>query len=244
MVEFVIKVAGQAVGVHALFESTKSFCAEYLCDREADFAIEIGAADIMFERERSARTDMLEGRSVRKVSDAYLETLAVQRKLAEKLFEYDTLLFHGSVVALDGEGYLFTAKSGTGKSTHTRLWREVFGERAVMLNDDKPFLRLENGYVMAYGSPWNGKHGLGTNGCVPLRAICILQRGIENTIHPITASEALPMLLQQSHRPGNRSSFPKYMELIDKLTGGTVFYRLACNMEPSAVIVSYEGMKP
>ncbi len=244
MIDFVIEIAGRAAAIRAIFDSTKRFCAEYLCERETDFAIEIYEKDILFERARSERTDVLEGRAVHKVSDAYLETLAVQRKLAEKLFEYDTLLFHGSVVAVDGEGYLFTAKSGTGKSTHTRLWREAFGERAVTINDDKPFLRLTDGCVTAYGSPWNGKHGLSTNDCVPLRAVCILQRGTENTIHSVTAAEALPTLFQQSHRPGNGANFPKYMELIDRLAGGAAFYRLFCNMDPSAAVVSYEGMKP
>jgi len=243
MIEFVIGVAGHRACVRTLFESTRSFCAEYLCGGEAEFELEITGADIAFERERSARTDAQEGRRARVFTDAYLETLALQRKLAEKLLESDTLLFHGSVVAVDGEAYLFTAKSGTGKSTHTRLWREAFGERAVMINDDKPFLRLEQGGVTAYGSPWNGKHGLGTNACAPLRAICLLGRGDVNEICPISTAEALPMLMQQSHRPGAARNYPKYLELLDRLAGGTAFYRMACNMERAAAIVAYEGMR-
>jgi len=242
MIEFVIGIAGCAVRICAMFENTRSFCAEYLCDQEADFVLEISAEDILFEQQRSVRTDVLEGKPMRNFSDAYLETLAVQRKLAEKLFEYDTLLFHGSSIAVDCEGYLFTAKSGTGKSTHTRLWREMLVERAVMINDDKPFLGIHENGVKVYGSPWNGKHGLGNNICVPLKAICILERGAENEISPISAAQALPMLMQQSHRPGNKSNFPKYMELLDRLAGGVAFYRLKCNMEPSAAAVSFEGM--
>ena len=65
---------------------------------------------------------------MRKYSDIYLETMAVYRKIEDKLLDYDTILFHGSAVAVDGVGYLFTAKSGTGKSTHTRLWREMLSE--------------------------------------------------------------------------------------------------------------------
>lgn len=187
---------------------------------------------------------MLEGRVVRKFPDAYLETLAVQRKIAEALFARDTLLFHGSVIAVDGQGYLFTAKSGTGKSTHTRLWREVFGERAVMINDDKPFLRMQDGRVLAYGSPWNGKHRLGVNACVPLRAVCCLRRGETNEIRPIEPVRLLPILMQQSQRPAQAENMPKYLELLDKLAGGTVFYGLSCNMDMEAAIVAYEGMRP
>ena len=242
MVEFIMEVAGRTASVRAEYESTKRFCSEFLCERTADFAVEISVDDLRFERERSARTDRLEGKAVRRVSDVYLETLALQRKLAEALFEHHTLLFHGSVVAVDGEGYLFTARSGTGKSTHTRLWREAFGDRAVMINDDKPFLRLEEERTLAYGSPWRGKHGLGTNGCAPLKAICILERGAKNKIRPISATETLPMLMQQSHRPGKAEHYPVYMELLDRLAGATAFYRLECNMEPQAAIVAYEAM--
>ena len=198
--------------------------------------------DIAFEREKSEREDRLEGIPVRKFTDAYLETVAVQRKITECLFAYDTLLFHGSVVAVDGEGYLFTAKSGTGKSTHTRLWREMLGDRAVMVNDDKPFLRLTEDAVLACGSPWNGKHGLGRNMSVPLKAVCILERGEENRIQKISAKQVLPMLVQQSNRPMDSRWMLKYLELLDKLASGVAFYRLACNTDPQAALVSYQAM--
>ena len=242
MIDFTIQIAGKVVAVRALFESTRSFCGRYLCQAEPDFSVEIVQKDIAFEREKSAREDRVEGIPVREFSDAYLETTALLRKIAEKLFEFDTLLFHGSVVAVDGAGYLFTAKSGTGKSTHTRLWREVLGDRAVMVNDDKPFLRIAENGALAYGNPWNGKHGLGANMSVPLKAICILERGTENRIREIPPKEALFMLLQQSNRPGQAKMMPKYMELIDKLAGSTVFYRLECNMDPQAARISYEAM--
>lgn len=96
-------------------------------------------------------------------SRGYLESLAVYRKISEAVLDYDAFLFHCSAVAVDGEAYLFTAPSGTGKSTHTRLWRERFGERAVMINDDKPLIRMEEGTFYVYGTPWNGKHHLSVN---------------------------------------------------------------------------------
>lgn len=242
MNNFTIQIASRAVSVTALYESTRIYCADYLCDTEPDFSVATSPEDIAFEREKSAREDRLEGLPVRNLSDASLEITAVQRKIAEELFACDTLVFHGSVVAVDGAGYLFTAKSGTGKSTHTRLWRQVFGSRAVMVNDDKPFLRMTNGSVLAYGSPWNGKHGLGSNICVPLKAICILQRGEENHIVEIPAKDALFHLLQQSNRPMAPQTMPKYMELIDKLAGNVRFFRLACNMDPAAAVIAYEAM--
>ena len=171
-----------------------------------------------------------------------LERTALQRKIAEKLFEYDTLLFHGSVISVDKEAYLFTAKSGTGKSTHTRLWREMLGDRAVMVNDDKPFLRVTSEGSYVCGSPWNGKHGLGTNIDVPLKAICILEQSEKNAISRISASEIVPMLLQQSNRPQQPKLLPKYLELLENIANKTEFYRLKCNMEPEAALISYQTM--
>lgn len=242
MTEFTVKIAGRTALVRANFPGTRDHCRDYLCDDAPDFTVGITMRDILFEREKSEQEDRLEGIPVRSFSDAYLETVAVQRKIAEHLFDYDTLLFHGSVVAVDGEAFLFTAKSGTGKSTHTRLWRQVLGDQAVMVNDDKPFLRMTEQGVLACGSPWNGKHGLGSNRSVPLKAVCILERGEENRIRLITPKEALPMLLQQSNRPMDRSLLPKYLELLDRLAGCVEFYRLACNMDPGAALVSYRAM--
>lgn len=237
-----MQAAGRVVAVSALFESTRKHCAAYLCDGRPDFSVNITPQDLAFEREKAAKEDELEGLPERELKDQQLERTALQRKIAEGLFAYDTVLFHGSVIAVDGEAYLFTAKSGTGKSTHTRLWRELFGERAVMVNDDKPFLRVMDDGVMVCGSPWNGKHGLGNNICVPLKAICILERGEQNAIRSIPANEAVPMMLQQSNRPMQAKRLPKYMELIDKLSGKLAFYRLSCTIDPQAAVVAYEAM--
>ena len=242
MTDFTIKIAGQVVAVSAMFASSRDYCKEYLCDEKAAFAVEITAGDLALEREKSAKTDLAEGKALRKLSDSALEVTAIQRKIAEQLFEKDILLMHGSVVAVDGVAYLFTAKSGTGKSTHSRLWREVFGARAQMVNDDKPFLRITREGVLACGSPWNGKHRLGENISLPLKAICILERGVHNSIEKIPAASALGMLLQQTNRPQMGCLMPKYLELVDKLSRSVEFYRLRCNQNPEAALVAYRAM--
>ena len=194
----------------------------------------------MKEREHDRREKEMEGLPVQVYSDSYMEPLALYRKIADKLVEYNTILFHGSVVAVDGQAFLFTAKSGTGKSTHTRLWRKLFGQRAIMVNDDKPLLKISAEGVQVCGTPWDGKHKLNTNCMLPLKAICILERGEENHICKISAAQALPMLMQQSHRPGN---LIKYMDILDALTKVIAFYRLQCNMEEEAARISYEAMR-
>ena len=242
MTEFVINVAGNVVAVHAFFESSREYCLDYLCDEKPDFSITITEQDLAFERIKNAGSGSEEDVKVRIVPDAQLEITAIQRKLAEELLGHDVLLFHGSAVAVDGAAYLFTAKSGTGKSTHTRFWREMLGNRAVMVNDDKPFLRVTSEDISVGGSPWNGKHRLGSNINVPMKAICILERGTENKIERVTAEKALPMLLQQSNRPVNAAMLPKYMELLDAIASRVDFYRLQCKAEMEAAEVSFRAM--
>lgn len=242
MTRFTIEVANKTIGVSTLFDQTKQYCRDYLTEAETDFDIATSMEDIAYEQKKSIREFALEGKLHPNFPDHYYEITAVQRKIAERMFEFDTLLFHGSVVALDGEAFLFTAKSGTGKSTHTRLWRQVFGSRAVTINDDKPFLTMDQHTVTVHGSPWNGKHRIGSNTSAPLKAICILERGAENQISEISAKEALPMLLQQSNRPMRMAMMNKYLELIDRLAQHVQFYRLFCTMDPQAAMVAYEGM--
>lgn len=239
---FSMRVADRTVEISPQFKSTREYCKAFFCDSVPDFSIVVSKQDIEFEQAIVDRENIIEGFPATRLDDFLLERTALQRKIAEKLFEYKTILFHGSVIAVDGKGYLFTAKSGTGKSTHTRLWREMLGDRAVMVNDDKPFLRVMDDHIQVYGSPWNGKHGLGNNIDVPLKAICILERGEQNEISQIPAKEAVPMLLQQSNRPQNAQQLPKYLELLESITQKTSFYRLKCNMEPEAALISYQTM--
>lgn len=241
--KFNIKLADIPISISALYNTTKKFCQEYLTEEEPSCNISVQYSDIVFEREKSAREDELMGVPVRHFSDNYLETLAVYRKIAEELTEQGILLFHGSAIAVDGEAYIFTAKSGTGKSTHTGLWREVFGDRAVMVNDDKPLLRIADDGVTVYGTPWDGKHRLSNNIAVPLKAVCILERGIENRIRKITPKEALPWLMQQTYRPIEPDRLMKTIDLLEGLVSNVGLYRLECNMEAQAAVTAYEGMQ-
>ena len=224
--------AGKTVEVNSLNQAVHDYCSAYISDAPVDFSVATTQADIDYERSRAEHPGY---------PDSYLEELAVYRKISEKMPYYDTILFHGSVVAVDGAAYLFTAASGTGKSTHVALWRKYFGERAVMVNDDKPLLHIGD-VVTAYGTPYDGKHKLSNRIAVPLKAICILTRASGNSIVPVTKDEAYTMLLQQAYRPNDVFALQKTLALIDKMAGKVELYRLGCNMELEAAKVAYEGM--
>ena len=239
----VYRIAEHTIRIKTLYERMHSEAAAFAASGVPDLTVEISQADIDAEREQSARTNEAEGLGNPSYSDAYLETLAVYRKIAERLPLSGIVLFHGSAIAVDGEAYLFTAKSGTGKSTHARLWRALLGERAVMINDDKPLIRIAPDGATVFGTPWNGKHRLGINGSAPIRAICLLERGERNRIERIDPRAAYPMLLQQTYRPASLDALKATLTLLDTLMQTVAFYRLSCNMEPEAARVSYEAMK-
>ena len=152
----------------------------------------------------------------------------------------DVVLFHGSGLALDGAGFLFTAACGTGKSTHARFWRETLG--AIAVNDDKPFLKIGPDRVTMFGAPWSGKHGLDTNLAVPLKGLCILHRGSENRIWPITAEEALAELLHQGCAPTDDADVPKFQALIRQLAESVPLWRMECTKAPSAAAMAHAAM--
>ena len=239
MAVFTMKVAGAVAEVHSLFDSTRDYCKDYLTEETPEFTITVTAENLAFEQADLLAEAKAEGMKPRKFTDPFLDRAAIQRAFADFLLNRNILLFHGSTVALDGFAYLFTAKCGTGKSTHTRLWREVFPD-AQMVNDDKPFLEITQNGIIAHGSPWSGKHGLSENISVPLKGICILHRGPENKIRPISGEEALEMLLAQGYCPGQ--SQEKFQALTQTLANTISLWSMECTKDPEAAKVSHQAM--
>ena len=239
---FKIQIAGLVTQVQALYETTAVYFRNYITDLPARFTVTVTEDDLLFEQRMLDIEAKEEGMKLRKFTPPFLERAAIQRKIAEELLHYDTFLLHGSTVAVDGAAYLFTAACGTGKSTHTGLWREVFGERAVMINDDKPFLQVTNNGVIAHGSPWSGKHGLDSNKSAPLKGICILHRGPENTIRRIHADDALPMLRHQSFVSANETAQEKVFDLVSQLSQCVPLWEMYCNKSPEAATVAFSAM--
>ena len=242
MEPFQIQIAGHVVLAQPLFETTAVYFRNYLTEQPADDSVSVTEEDLAFEQRMLDIEVDEEGMKRRRFTGPFLERAAIQRKIAEKLLKNDVFLLHGSTIAVDGSAYLFTAACGTGKSTHTRLWREVFGDRAVMINDDKPFLKVSSDGVVAYGSPWSGKHGLDTNTAAPLKGICILHRGKENVIRRISAEDARPMLHHQSFVSENAASREKVHDLVEQLLLRVPLWEMDCTKDKSAATVAFDAM--
>ncbi len=159
-----------------------------------------------------------------------------------RLLRYDGMLLHASCIEKDGKAYLFSAKSGTGKSTHTHLWLQAF-EGCRILNDDKPALRMLDGTFYACGTPFSGKTDENINVQVPVRAVVFIERGAENQIERISPSAAIPLFLSQTLRPPKKEAMETMLTLLGKLLEAVPVFRLRCNMDLSAAKTAFAGIE-
>ncbi len=171
------------------------------------------------------------------------ESICVQRKFCAALPKLSAFMLHASVIEVDGEGYGFFGLSGAGKSTHTRLWKELLSHRACIVNGDKPVIRFDGKTPIAYGTPWCGKENWNKNTSVPLKALCKIVKSKENRIREMSKQEAVCALMGQVIIPEDAESAALTLELLDKLIGNVKIYELACDVSLDAARLSFETMK-
>ncbi|MBE7083346.1 MAG: hypothetical protein E7373_01930 [Clostridiales bacterium] len=228
------KIADVVFDAKLIYKYTPALCKnyEYSGEEQPVFTAIMTQDDIAYEKALAPE-----------FPEAYLESLALFRKLCDyTLSEVDGIIFHSSAIMVDNEAYLFTAPSGTGKSTHARLWREMLGDRAVMINDDKPIIRYIDGDFYVYGTPWNGKHRLDTNARAKIKAICKIYQAKENTITKADSTEMLLTILNQTIRPTELDKMDKLLNIIDKMLTSVKLYSLGCNISREAAELSYNVM--
>lgn len=232
---FTIKVADRIIAIDSRYDFIKEYCKDYcVSDAKADISISVTEQEILAEDSLDEAQDF---------PPAYLETLAVLRKISEHLAKDNRILFHGVVIAYNGEdGYLFTAASGTGKSTHARLWKKYLKDAVEVVNGDKPMIVVENGQAIAYGTPWAGKEGWQKNRSVKLKGICIIEQGLQNEIHRVEPLQYLDTLFRQIHIPKNAEAAGRTLELFDEFMTVVPLYVLKCDISEEAVKCSYEKL--
>ncbi|MDR0406229.1 MAG: hypothetical protein LBH54_05440 [Clostridiales bacterium] len=153
------------------------------------------------------------------------------------VLQHDGLILHASAIDYDGGAILFSAPSGTGKSTHTSLWNTHYGGKTRVLNDDSPAIRFTDGKAYAFGTPWSGKTTLNLNRAAPLRAIVCLERGERNSIKRIDAKTAAPLLLNETRKPVYTEMMGLTLGVMQRLIAETPMYLLSCNVSKEAVDV-------
>ena len=174
-------------------------------------------------------------------SESNIEDLALRRQVTEAILENNCFQIHGAAIAVDNQGYIFTADSGTGKTTHIKLWLKNL-ESVVVVNGDQPIVGIGQ-EVRVYGSPWCGKEGLNTNTSVPLKAIVLMQRGNKNEVSEISMQKATIELLRQVYRPVNSVKMGKTLQLLAALEGKVRFYKyIFDNFAEDAFSVAYNAI--
>ena len=227
-----IKIAGIPIGINNHYEYTASICRDYLTDDEPLFTAD--ATDAEIDKE-----NVLTGGEF---SPGYLESTVIFRNIAEQLPRYDAVVFHGAVLSKDGKAYAFTAKSGVGKTTHTRLWISEFGDSVYYINGDKPVIRLVDGTPYAFGTPWRGKEKYGTNASAPLAAIALLERAEHNSADTIDPQSGVVRLLKQIYIPKDRETASLAMRVADGIIRSTRFVELKCNTQSEAAWIAAKAM--
>lgn len=159
-----------------------------------------------------------------------------------ELLRFGGMMLHSSCVEKDGFAYLFSARSGTGKSTHTHLWLENL-ENTRIINDDKPALLRENGIWYACGTPFSGKTDENLDVKIPVRAIVFLFRGEENKVKKLENAMAAPLVLEQTINPVDKSLAVNMLDSLDLLLSEVPVFTLHCNMEKEAAITAYNEIE-
>ncbi len=161
-----------------------------------------------------------------------------------KLINYDGIVIHASSIAWRNKGLLFTAPSGTGKSTHVRLWEKYMGNEVTVVNDDTPAIRFSGETPMLCGTPWSGSSDKFANLQVPVGAIIILQQAPTDNIRKLTPVEALPMLMPRVFLPYfDKQLMVKAYDVIDRIITKVPIYLLNCTPEKTAMELVYECVK-
>ena len=227
----IYRIADLNIKIDSDYRYTTALCKNYLVkDEEYQIVAVPNANEIQRDKQFTPNA-----------KDGYLESLSIYRSIANQLIDYDGFILHSAVVEKDGFAYAFSAKSGTGKTTHSRLWTKRYAD-ARIINGDKPLIRFFDGKPYIYGTPWCGKENFNINTKAPLKALCFIERADTNSIDTIAKKDAVSRIFNQLLIPENPERLNKLLDLVERLIESVPTYLLKCNMELSAAETAYETM--
>ena len=233
--QFNVEISGLCVRMNAQYPFTRQHCRDYIIPDGDTFDISATCSADEIAREMAAY-DVPH-------SEAYCECICLYRAIAEQLPALDRFVFHGAAVEIGGKGFIFTAPSGTGKTTHIGLLLENYPENVDIINGDKPIIHVTDGGARVCSTPWAGKEGMNRNVSRDLGGIVLLRRGEVNRIERVQPSEHFAAIMAQTYFPNDALARLKTLELLDKLARCVDFYVLECNISPDAAKTSFEALK-
>ncbi|MCC8029586.1 MAG: hypothetical protein LIO75_07315 [Lachnospiraceae bacterium] len=230
---FNIELAGVPMEIRSRYRYCRWFCRGYLTDRAPVFSVY--AEDDRLAEFREYAPDM---------RDEFLERDVIYSAIASKLPHYNRVTLHGACISYKGKGYLFTAASGTGKSTHIGLWRQYIGTAVDIVNGDKPIFHIENGSITAWDTPWCGKEGWNRKHSARMAAICFIRRTEDgkNRIRGVEPDEAISLMLRQMFHPYEPEATGLMLDLFGRMIESLPLYLLECDISEDAVRCSFEAL--
>ena len=228
---FFVRLAGLTVKITHTYDAVRIHCRDYTVDTVIKPDIAAATSSALIEAEKNAADFPC--------SDSYCEDICIYRDIAEKMPIFNRAVFHGAAVEVDGRGYIFTAPSGTGKTTHIKLWLEHFADSVKIINGDKPILRLDDDGVSICSTPWAGKEGLERNTEAPLAAMVLIKRSDERKITKISPKEYFSELARQFYLPKGIEAKLKTLDIIDNVLKSVPIYLLECDISREAAELSF-----
>lgn len=225
-----IKVADFVFEINNLYRYSEKFVQNYITKEEADCFINI-SPEILEKRKAKLKGDY---------PIHYVEFLEIYRAICDYVVSHGGMLMHGAVIEYNSKAYMFTAPSGTGKTTHIRQWKKLYGDKVQIINGDKPLIRYIDGKFYVYGTPWCGKEHYNRNTKAPLEGIVLLSRGEENSIEKISPEVFNAFLLKQIYMPKNHEGIVLALDFADRLFSSVPLYSLKCNISTDAARVACE----
>lgn len=225
---FNIKIVDIVISIEANYIETRDFFSKFLTKEKAIEYVKISKYEIeMFSKKIPNFTKQMCEKAILKY---YIDKIAV---------DYDAFPFHASAISYKGDGYVFTALSGVGKSTHVKIWKETFGKDVIIINDDRPYLKVVGNRVYIYSHPQSGKHNLYNNTKCEVKIIGKIIRDDRNFIKRIPKSEMFPFLVQQTFTMDKPEITLKIVSLLKKVLNCTQFYEIHCNMDSDSANLIY-----
>ncbi len=226
-------IADLKVHMDIKYDLLRSRCEKYL----HNFS---GEPDIVVNPSQKWIDNLVETKG--ELTHAEYEYLCAGLLFYDELLKFDGFVMHSSSLCYNNKAYLFSADSGTGKSTHVGLWKKYIGDAVSIINDDKPAVRLIDGKFYCIGTPFSGKTDQNLDISVPVGAMALLYRGIENKIEPAETRDAVHTLLRQTLISINNRNNDRLIELLDLFVKSVPIYRFGCDMSEEAVKTSFEKM--
>ena len=228
----IVKIADIIIKINSSHPYVPSICKKYEIKKydHIDFEVDITDEDYKNVRKHEEYKDY---------PDWYIEGGVVYRKICHQLYKYNAIMIHGTAILYNNKVYMLSAPSGTGKSTHANLIIEASKNKAIIINGDKPIIRLKDGKYYAYGTPWCGKEYEGTCQFAEVAAICFLERG-EPRIEGMSPKEVTKSIITEIVYPASEEEAAGLFRILNEVIMQCKLYKVYCDLSKESGKLSFE----